>query len=218
VAGHVEFLSGDSDESDEPAQPPQPPERRYAPLYRIGAVAIALSALVVWGLTRPDGAHQSVARPLPTPYPSPLFPSPTLPPQKPPPPSVIACQLGAPVANEIVTAMQHYLPTVRIDNLRAYRCVRGSGATGRIVFEAISGHVGRFNIDVEATLRTGDHAGVNASPRLGETAAHFVLLSRAEAVAAGLEVDVNAYGRAGEHPPVFAMRGLADFVSLNVIL
>ena len=212
MPGHVEFLH---DEPDEPAPPAGRPPRRHVPLHRIGAALVVLAALVVWGLTRPDDGtgHPAARAPRSTPVPSSPAPSATPSVQ----PRIIACRLGAPVANEIVTAMQHYLPTIKIDNLRAYRCVRGSGETGRIVFEAISGRVGALNIDVEATLRTGDHAGSIASPRLG-AGARKVLLGRAESYAAGLQVAVNAYGRAGERAPSYAMRGLADFVSLNVIL
>jgi hypothetical protein len=45
-----------------------------------------------------------------------------------------------------------------------------------------------------------------------------MLLGRTEAVAAGLQVDVVAYGRRGAVAPLDAMRELGDFISLNVIL
>jgi hypothetical protein len=85
-----------------------------------------------------------------------------------------------------------------------------------VVFEAISGRYHRLTIDVEAALRTNGPPVV--SPSLGSDGGRKVLVAQIEALAAGLKVDVNAWGKRGDRAPIDAMRNLADFVSLNVVL
>ncbi|MGH8860645.1 MAG: hypothetical protein ACRDVG_05330, partial [Jatrophihabitantaceae bacterium] len=180
--------------------------------YRIAAAALAVAALVVFALTRSDSPSRQPAATAPTPI---VAPTPSA--RQSDTKVNVVCRLGAPVANDISAAIRHYFPHITIRNLGAYRCVRGSGASGRILFEAITGSYGGLNIDVETTLR-GAGPGVNTGPQLGNDNRHNVLLARTEAIAVGLQVDVVAYGRAGRRPPVDAMRALGDFISLNVIL
>jgi hypothetical protein len=212
VPGDIEFVHDERPDSDGGARPPRRPTSRRAVAYRLAAVTAVLVALATWALTRPSASpaprEQAVASPsgarTPTPSPSTQRVN-------------VVCRLGAPVANDIYDAMRHYLPSIVIRNLGAFRCVRGAGASGRILFEAISGRYRGLNIDVETTLRVRAGEGASATPGLGAEPG-YVLLGRTEAVAAGLQVDVVAYGRRGAIAPLDAMRELGDFISLNVIL
>lgn len=206
----IEFLADEPDDQDEPAGPAGPPRPRHSALYRVAAGVLVLVAVVVWALTRPSGQPPiGVAQPAPK-------PPPTTATTTPPPPDTLMCEVGAPVTIAIATAMKRYLRALDLANLSVYRCTRGGAMDGRIVFEAISGHYHHLNIDVEAALRTdGPQA---SSPRLGADGGRFVLVARIEAIAAGLKVDVSAWGKPGARAPIDAMRNLADFVSLNVVL
>ncbi len=122
------------------------------------------------------------------------------------------------MTTELASAMQHFLPTLRVDNLRVYRCVRGRGPAGRIVFEAVSSSYRGQHIDVEASVRgVGDSVD---SPHLGATGPRYVMVARIDALAAGTRVSVIDWAPRGSHArvPGDEMSKLADFVSLNVIL
>jgi hypothetical protein len=201
----IEFLDEDAPELPEPHQP----ARRG--LLRVAAGVAVAAAALAWALTRPDGGATTAApRPTPTPtaHPSRAQLGPT----------TVRCGTGGPVTTELASAMQHFLPAVKIDNLRVYRCVRGSGPDGRIIFEAVSSRYRGMNIDVEAALR-GAHPP-EVPPQLGAEGGRFVVHARIDTIAAGLEVSVVDWARPGDHrpPPAAALTRLADFVSLNVIL
>jgi hypothetical protein len=207
----VEFID-DAEDAEDGADELRAPQRRPA-LYRFAAAAAVLIAVIAWALTRPaDNTTPSASKPStsPTTVPTTLVPSST--------PStlgtdILVCQTDAPVMIPIASAMKRYLPGLDLAGLTAYRCTRGGGMGGQVVSEGISGRYHRLRIDVEATLRTEVDASI-ASPPEGSR----VLVARIEALAAGLKVDVSAWGRRGGRAPIDAMRSLADFVSLNVVL
>jgi hypothetical protein len=204
----VEFLSHTPDEPD-----PGPPEpSRHVPLLRVGAALAVLAALVVWALTRPEGTdHRAAAA-----HPSTSAPAVTTP----GPVTVVAfhCTMGAPLDNEIESAMWHYFHGIAIRNLGVFRCIRGSGPSGRVLFQAVSGRYHGVNIDLEARLRTVHGVGADLSPHLGSAHSRYPLLARIKAISVNLDVTVNAYGRRGAAVPGDRMRKLCDFVSLNVVL
>jgi hypothetical protein len=205
----IEFIDDAEDGEDADNEPSAPPPRRSV-LFRVAAAAIVVVAVVVWALTRPDDNTAPTAT-KPTSVQSTFVRrSPT------PVPDTRSCQLDAPVMIPIATAMKRFLPALDLADLAAFRCVRGAGIDGRVVFEAISGRYHRLNIDVEAALRT-DGSPV-MSPSLGSDGGRKVLVAQIEVLAAGLKVDVNAWGKRGDRAPIDAMRDLADFVSLNVVL
>jgi hypothetical protein len=193
-------------ESDEPRP------RRTLGLRVLGAVIVLVAALI-WVLTRPDGGGVSGA-----PRPTPSGQART----SPPPHRAngeIRCRTGAPVTDELASAMRHFLPALKVANLSVYRCVRGGGPDGRVVFEAVSGAWHGQNIDVEVAVRG---SGVPAeSPRLGSHNGSYVTVARIETLAAGLHVAVVDWAPPNllrPHVPGDAMGKLADFVSLNVVL
>jgi hypothetical protein len=205
----VEFIQDDGAPEPEPSEPPL---RRTLGLRVLGAVIVLVAALI-WGLTRPDGGGVSGA-----PRPTPSGPAATrLPPQ--PANGEIRCRTRAPVTDELASAMRHFLPALKVANLSVYRCVRGGGPKGRVVFEAVSGAWHGQNIDVEVSVRG---AGVPAeSPRLGSHNGSYVTVARIETLAAGLHVAVVDWAPPNllrPHVPGDAMGKLADFVSLNVVL
>lgn len=199
----IEFL-----DAEQPAPAgPEPPARRSL-LVRLLAGAAVVAAVLAWALTRPDGGGTTaVPRATPTPTATGHLA-----------PATVRCSTGGPVTTELASAMQHFLPTLRVDNLRVYRCVRGSGPAARIVFEAVSSVYRGQHIDVEASVRgVGDPA---VSPHLGATDDSYVTVARIDTLAAGLRVSVVDWAPRGAHPkiPAGPMSKLADFVSLNVIL
>lgn len=205
----VEFIS--DDDSPEPPRY-EPPRRRTLALRVLGAV-VALVAALLWVLTRPDGGGVSGApRPTPSGHTS---PSRSTPPSR----TAVSCRTRAPVTDELASAMRHFLPALKVANLSVYRCVRGAGPQGRVVFEAVSGAWHGQNIDVEVAVR-----GVDApaeSPRLGSHNGSYVTVARIETVAAGLHVAVVDWAPPNllrPDVPGDAMGRLADFVSLNVVL
>lgn len=204
----VEFIQDDG--APEP-ESYEPPPRRTLGLRVLGA-GIVLVAALIWGLTRPDGGGGSAA---PRPTPSGQSPSRPVAPAS----GEIRCRTGAPVTDELASAMRHFLPALKVANLSVYRCVRGGGPKGRVVFEAVSGAWHGQNIDVEVSVRG---AGVPAeSPRLGSHNGSYVTIARIETLAAGLHVAVVDWAPPNllqPHVPGDAMGKLADFVSLNVVL
>lgn len=212
----VEFLSA---EPPEPVRPDSvPPDRqRHATWLRVAAAVVVLAALVVWALTRPDAAHHPAAAPATT---APETAPSARPSTGAAPGSVIAlhCVTGAPLANELESAMWHYFRGIAIRNLGAYRCVRGSGPSGRVLFQAVTGRYRGVNIDLEARLRTAHGVGADISPRLGSAHGRYQLLAQIKAISVDLEVTVNAYGRPGARVPGDRMQRLCDFVSLNLVL
>ncbi len=205
----VEFIDDAEGAAEELSAPPP----RRPVLYRFAAAALVLVAVIAWALTRPaDNMTTGASKPStsPTDVPTTLVPTST-------PATVgtdiLVCQTDAPVMIPIASAMKRYLPAIDLANLTAYRCTRGGGMGGQVVSEGISGRYHRLSIDVEATLRT-EVGGAIATPPDGNR----VLVARIEALAAGLKVNVSAWGRRGDRAPIDAMRSLADFVSLNVVL
>lgn len=208
----IEFVA---EEPDEPAEPDAGqsgrPRPRRAALYRVAAAALVAVAVIVWALTRPSGTPTNNAA-QPTNSPSVLTPTAA----RSSGPATLTCEVDAPVTISIAAAMKRYLPALDLANLNVYQCTSGGTMGARIVFEAISGRFHQLNIDVEAALRTdGTQA---ASPRLGSDGGRYVIVARIEALAAGMKVDVTAWGKRGARAPIDAMRNLADFVSLNVVL
>ena len=174
-----------------------------------------LLAVAVWALTRPSGqSGQTGNAAAGTSTPPPIVT--VTPPATPAQADTLTCEIGAPVTIAIAGAMKRYLPALQLGHLSVYRCVRGAAIDGRVVFEAVSGRYRGLNIDVETALSTDGAQAI--SPRLGAAGGRYVLVARIEAVAAGLKVAVSAWGRNGARAPVNAMRALADFVSLNVVL
>lgn len=209
MAGDVEFLPGDGapDPDDDVTTPP----RRWE--YRLLGAVVLVAALVAWMLTRPADrmAHPAALRtsaPVPTASASKSDEPVT---------TTTECTFGAPVATEINRAMLRFLPGIRIRNLGAYRCVRGTGPSARIVYETITGRYRGVVIGVETDLPVKDP--IKPAPGLlDEGAGHGAVLARVEAIAAGLHVAVTAYGTARSVAPAGQMRDLADFISLNVVL
>jgi hypothetical protein len=207
----VEFLDSAPEEPRDPRRPGRR-ERGHGPILRVAAALAVVAALVVWAATRPDDTHhKSVAAP-PTPTPSVTV--------VPAPPMMLAvhCAVGAPLATELQSAMWHYLHGIAIRNLGVYRCVRGAGPSGRVLYQAVSGHYHGVNVDLEARLRTANGVGADVSPRLGSVHGKYPLLAQIKAVSVNLEVTVNAYGHRGQQLPLNQMRRLCDFVSLNLVL
>ena len=207
----VEFLNSGPDEPD----PGPEPTTGHVSLLRIAAVVAVLAALVVWAVTRPDGSgHRAAAARSGTPS-----PAATTPPAR--HGGIVAeftCTFGAPVDNEIESAMWHYFPGIAIRHLGVFRCARGSGPSGRVLFQAVSGRYHGVNIDLEARLRTAHGVDAGMSPRLGSVHGRYPLLARIKAISVNLEVTVNAYGRPGAAIPGDRMQKLCDFVSLNLVL
>lgn len=113
--------------------------------------------------------------------------------------------------------MRRFLPGIRIRNLGAYRCVRRSAGSARIVSETVSGRYRGMVIGVETDLR-GGAPGRPVPGLLDDGAGHGAVIARVETIAAGLHVAVTAYGTARDEPPDARLRDLADFISLNVVL
>jgi hypothetical protein len=208
----IEFLA---EEPDEPAEPDagadDGPRSQRTVVYRVAAGALVLVGVIVWALTRPtDTTPTSAAPPSTVSSPS-VAHTPAVVEQ-----GTLTCQTDAPVNIPIASAMKRYLPALDLSTLTAYRCVNGGAIDARTMYEAITGRYHHLNIDVEAALRS-DGPQVN-SLRLGAENGRYVLVARIEALAAGLKVDVSAWGTRGARPPIDAMRRLADFVSLNVVL
>lgn len=204
----VEFLSHGPDEPE-----PGPPESsRHAALLRVAAALVVLAALVVWALTRPDGGHHRVAAAHPSASTA-VEPTPL-------PHAVVAfrCAVGAPLNDEIESAMWHYFHGIAIRNLGVFRCVRGTGPSGRVLFQAVTGRYRGVNIDLEARLRTVHGVDPDLSPHLGSAHSRYPLLAQIKAISVNLDVTVNAYGRPGAAVPGDRMQKLCDFVSLNVVL
>jgi hypothetical protein len=212
VSGPVEFVPEQPGKTDPPPEPPAPPPRRRI-VARLAAAALVLGAVIAWAVTRPEEQpHRPAAAPPPTAQSGGPAVRPVL----------IRCQHRAPVATEVETAMVRYFPGIAIRNLQAFRCVRGHGASGRILFEAVSGHVpgprGGINLDVELTLRTERGVDPAVSPHLGAAGGRYELLGQIKAISVNLDVTVAAYGRRVSSAPVGPMRRLCDFVSLNIVL
>ena len=112
--------------------------------------------------------------------------------------------------------MKRNLHALNLATLKVERCSSGATMGGRTVFEAVSGRYHRLNIDVEAALPTDGPQAV--SPRLGADHGRYALVARIQAIGAGVKVAVSAWGEPGARAPIDAMRHLADFVSLNVVL
>ena len=201
----VEFIDDAEDGDDEPSA--SLPRRSV--LYRVAAAAIVVVAVVVWALTRPDDNTAPTAT-------RPTSVQSTFVRRSPPPtlvPDTVSCETGAPVFIPIATAMKRYLPAIDLANLTVYRCVRGGAIDSRVVYEAISAHYHHLTIDVEAALRTDGPPVISPGHSRNK-----VPVARIEALAAGLKVDVTAWGARDARAPIDAMRSLADFVSLNVVL
>jgi hypothetical protein len=209
VAGDVEFLPGDP--APETHDESRTSSRRWHS--RTAALAVVLAALAAWVLTRPGGGpDQPTVVKTVTPSPRATSTAPRAPVT-----TMTECRFGAPVATEINQAMLRFLPGIRVNNLGAYRCVRGSGSSARIVYEKITGAYRGVVIGVETDLPVRDP--VQPVPGLlDDGAGHGAVLARVEAIAAGLHVAVTAYGRERSVAPSEAMRRLADFISLNVVL
>jgi hypothetical protein len=183
------------------------------PILRVAISLAVIAALVIWAATRPDGSrHHQTAAATPSTSSSTVI--------SPAPPMLLAvhCAVGAPLANEIESAMWHYLHGIAIRNLGVYRCERGAGPSGRVLFQAVTGRYRGVNVDLEARLRTANGVGPDVSPHLGSVHGRYPLLAQIKALSVNLEVTVNAYGRRGQQLPLDRMRRLCDYVSLNLIL
>jgi hypothetical protein len=204
----VEFLSSEPDEPD----PGPRNTSRHAALLRLAAAVAVLVALVVWAVTRPEGGARRVS------VADPPASAPASTPQ--PPDTVVAfhCEVGAPLDNGIESAMWHYFRGIAIRNLGVFRCERGSGPSGRVLFQAVSGRYHGVNIDLEARLRTAHGVDAGVSPHLGSVHGQLPLLAQIKAISVNLEVTVNAYGAPGAAVPGDRMQKLCDFVSLNLVL
>ncbi len=208
----IEFIDDADDADDGTDERREPPPRRPV-LYRLAAAAVVLLAVIAWALTRPaDNTATGGSKPSTSPtYVPTTFAASSA--SATAGTDILVCQTDAPVMIPIASAMKRYLPALDLADLTAYRCTRGSGMGGQVVSEGISGRYHRLSISVEATLRTEVDTPIATPPDAGK-----VLVARIEALAAGVKVDVSAWGRSGDRAPIDAMRNLADFVSLNVVL
>jgi hypothetical protein len=223
----VEFLSDDGEsESQHPAAShlPSEPALDDSPMRRVArsrlaqswvtrgiVVALAIGAVATWVVTRPP----SGTRPVVT-VTVPAAAGPQIPEHLPPEHVSLVCQLGAPVATEIANAMKRFLRPIAIANLDAYRCLQGVGPARRIVSETVFGrrHNLVIHVDVSST-------GLDIVPNISAVRADGrskVLLGSAESDAAGLTVRVSAIGPVGTTAPLRKLVGLADFLSLNIVL
>ena len=208
----VEFIADEPDEPAEADDASTPPPPGRSTLYRFVAGALVLAAVIVWVLTRPSGQPtSSVAQSAP---PSSLVPRTTT--ASSPGPNSLFCDTDAPAPIAIAGAMKRQLHSLDLATLKVERCTSGGTMDGRTVFEAVSGRYHRLNIDVEAALPTDGPQAV--SPRLGADHGRYALVARIQAIGAGVKVAVSAWGEPGARAPIDAMRHLADFVSLNVVL
>ena len=187
------------------------PSRRTV-LYRFAAGALVLIGVIAWALTRPgnDTTPTGAAPPSTSPSSS-VARTPAVVGQ-----GTLTCQTDGPVNIPIAAAMKRYLPALNLATLSAIRCVTSGAIDARTMYEAISGHYHHLTIDVEAAPRSNGPQAITPRPRPEN--GRYVLVARIEALAAGLKVAVSAWGRRGARAPIDAMRNLADFVSLNVVL
>ncbi|HEY2298109.1 MAG TPA: hypothetical protein VGH43_10310 [Jatrophihabitans sp.] len=203
----VEFLNSG------PGDPGAPRRPGHGTVLRVAAALAVIAALVIWAATRPDGSrrHETAAAKPSASSSTAVSPAPSI-------LLAVHCEVGAPLANEIESAMWHFLHGIAIRNLGVYRCERGAGPSGRVLFQAVTGRYRGVNVDLEARLRTVHGVGPDVSPHLGSVHGRYPLLAQIKALSVNLEVTVNAYGHRGQQLPLDRMRRLCDYVSLNLIL
>ncbi len=213
MADGVEFLPEESGGA-EPAAEDEHGQRRDRRAARTWALRGALVALVAAGLTawiatRPGEPHHP-------PSAAPAAASPDIAEHLPPELGTVQCTFGAPVETEISDAMKRYLRPIAIANLRAYRCVRGTGAGERVVSESVLGQYRGLTVQVDVATNGLDLAPSISAVHLGGRSG--VLLGGVESEAAGLTVRVTVTGPAGKTAPQRKITGLAEFLSLNLVL
>lgn len=199
----VEFVHTEPDDAAPPD--PAPPPRHRTLLVRALVVALIVAAVAAWALTRTDPAP---ARHRPTAVPAPTSRMST--------PSILPAQLmicrAAVRPPDLLAAVRRFVHHVVVDRTGGVRCRRA----GHVVYESITAHLAAVTIRIEAVARSAD-GDTNLVPQSGARRGG-VLLARIEALTAGLHVQVVAFGPRHTVPPYDALRRLADFVSLNVVL
>jgi hypothetical protein len=200
----VEFLVEEPD-GDAVAQP-APPRRTRVRVIQVVLALLVLASVAAWVGTRPSG---------PKPQPSITMPraaaTVTVPNR-----AAVFCRSGAPVLDEIATAMHRFLPGVKIDNLAANRCVREVDGEQRVVAETVTGSLGGVIIQVELSVRNVDFAPVLVPPVPGLNPA--TLLGSVEVESAGLKAYATVTGSPGHHAPMQRLRRLVDYLCLNTVL
>jgi hypothetical protein len=209
----VEFLPEEHDDAapvvEDEGQPRVPRRSVRSWAVRGAFVALVVAVLATWIATRPDGAHRAQPQ-------AGASSPPDIAEHLPPELGTVQCTFGAPVETEISDAMKRFLRPIAIANLRAYRCVRGTGTGERVVSETVLGLHHGLTIQVDTSTNGLDLApGV---PDIGTDEHSQVLLGGVESEAAGLTVRVTVRGPIGRTPPRRKITDLAEFLSLNLVL
>jgi hypothetical protein len=201
----VEFVVEEPD-GDALAEP-SPPRPSRAVVVRVVAGLLVVLAIAAWVGTRPSGRTKA-----PSAGPVVTVTAASRPTAGP----AVICRAGAPVADEIGSAMHRFLPGIKVDNLSANRCIRRVGGEARVVSESVTGRVGALLVEVELSVRNVDFAPLLKPPVPGinpET-----VLGSVEVESAGLKGYATITGPAGHHTPMVRLRGMVDFLCLNTVL
>ncbi|HEY7007530.1 MAG TPA: hypothetical protein VH395_01240 [Jatrophihabitantaceae bacterium] len=205
----VEFLVGEPDGG----AAAEPPRRRRARVLQVVALLVVLAAVGAWVGTRPSGRAArtgAVAPPVAT------VTAPAAAPATATSRAAVFCRSGAPVMDEIASAMHRFLPGVKIDNLAANRCIRDVHGEQRVVAESVTGTLGGLVVQIQVSVRNVDFAPVLVPPVPGLNPA--TVLGSVEVESAGLKAYATVTGSAGHRAPVLKLRRLVDYLCLNTVL
>ena len=173
------------------------------------AVVVAVAAAAIWIVTRPTGPEHSAAGPTRTVT---AAPTPTPPPA--PTPAVRTCLAGGPINPQLRSIATRHLPDLEVLAAQSFTCTLGTNARKNVVSESIAVRHGATVIEIQATRRVGDSGQYLPAP----AGAGLVRLVSVDSQSAGLNVIVEAYGRAGTRLRVASLSELASDVSLQLIL